>query len=237
MTMQELNQEAEALFNLTLTETQIQQFDTYGTELLAWNDKHNLTAIRDEEGVRRKHFLDSLSCVLGITKAPASMIDIGSGGGFPGLPLKLLYPDMRLTLADSVAKKTAFLTHMSQTLEMDDVTVLTNRAEEIGRMDDHREAYQWAVARAVAHLPILAEYLLPLVQVGGFMLAQKGETAPREVDEARSAFAQLGGKLHELIPVELEGLTPRYLVIVEKISKTPDEFPRHVGTPSKRPLS
>jgi 16S rRNA (guanine527-N7)-methyltransferase len=236
--MEKLIQEARQLFGVSLRERQIAALLDYERELLDWNKKFNLTAIRDQEGVRTKHFLDSFSCVLAWKKTPPDrMIDVGTGAGFPGLPLKVLYPSMRLTLVESVGKKANFCRHIVQKLALEGVDVIQGRAEELGQHPDHREKYDWAVARAVANLPVLAEYLLPLVLVGGTMLAQKGETAPAEVHAAEKAFQMLGGTVRQLIPVTLPGVVDeRYLVLVDKIAATPQQYPRKQGIPTKRPL-
>ena len=210
----------------------------YEHELLEWNAKFNLTAIRDVEGIRIKHFLDSLSTVLAWkTTPPARLIDIGTGAGFPGLVLKILYPAMRLTLVESVGKKATFCQHIIKTLGLENVEVLTLRAEDVGQMPFHREKYDWAVARAVAAMPVLAEYLLPLVKVGGGILAQKGESGPAEAQSAEKAFKLLGGELRHLVKVELPGVADeRYLVVVEKVAATPPNYPRRAGMPSQKPL-
>ncbi len=233
-----LSQEAANTFGLTLTPAQLHSLGRYADELLAWNQKYNLTSITTAEDIRVKHFLDSLSCRLALQDAPAGrMIDVGTGAGFPGLPLKVLYPHMQLTLVESVAKKTAFLCHIVQDLGLDAVEVVTERAEAIGQQPVHRAQYDWALARAVASLPILLEYLLPLVKVGGRVVAQKGESAPQELEASQAALEILGGDAGELIPVSLPGVKDkRYLVVVEKQRATPQKYPRRVGIPSKRPL-
>mgnify|MGYP002682725333 CR=1 FL=1 len=206
-------------------------------ELLAWNEKINLTAIRDPLGVQEKHFFNSLTCFLGFKRPPESMIDVGSGAGFPGLPVKIVLPEMRLTLVESIDKKANFSRHIVDKLDLKDVTVLSKRAEEVGRMPLHRERYEIAIARAVAQAPVLAEYLLPLVKVGGRVLAQKGESAPAEVQRGEWAIQQLGGRVRRLVPIELRGLAEtRYLVILDKIAVTPPQYPRRPGMPNKRPL-
>ncbi len=221
-----------------LTPAQQAAFDRYLEELLAWNQRFNLTAIREPEQIVLKHFLDSLS-VLTVTECldGRRVIDVGTGAGFPGLALKIACPEMRLTLVESVGKKADFCRHMVEVLELEGVEVIAARAEEVGRRPAHREAYDWAVARAVARLPILAEYLLPLVRLGGAMLAQKGETGPAEAQQARHAFAVLGGELERLQPLTLPGITEtRYLILVRKRAATPAGYPRRVGVPAKRPL-
>lgn len=213
-------------------------FNIYEKELLEWNEKFNLTAIRDIETVRTKHFLDSLTCMLEMKSSPPRrLIDIGTGAGFPGIPLKIVYPSMNLTLVESVGKKANFCQHLINLLKFDQVEVLTLRAEEVGQLQKHREAYDWAVARAVASLPILLEYLLPLVHVGGFVLAQKGESAHAEAQAAEKASRILGGRLKHVSPLTLPGVVEeRFLVVYEKIAPTPASYPRRVGVPSKSPL-
>ncbi|MBI4733191.1 MAG: 16S rRNA (guanine(527)-N(7))-methyltransferase RsmG [Chloroflexi bacterium] len=236
--MEKLVQEAQQLFSVHLTGRQLVALMTYERELLAWSEQFNLTAIRDVEGIRTKHFLDSFSCVLAWKEnPPRSLVDVGTGAGFPGIPLKILYPAMRLTLVESVGKKANFCRHMVETLKLEAVDVVTARAEEIGQMPAHREAYDWAVARAVANLPVLVEYLLPLVQVGGTMLAQKGVSGPAEAHKAEKALQILGGRLRQLIPVTLPGVADdRYLVVVDKVAATPKNYPRRPGEPAKKPL-
>jgi 16S rRNA (guanine527-N7)-methyltransferase len=236
--MEKLTHEALRLFNLPLTARQVAMLTTYEAQLLEWNQKFNLTAIRDSESIRAKHFLDSLSCALAWREhPPRRLIDVGTGAGFPGLVLKILYPAMRLTLVESVGKKANFCRHIVQTLGLEGVEVLTARAEDVGRLPQHREKYDWAVARAVAQLPVLSEYLLPLVQVGGAMLAQKGESGPAEAQSAEKAFKLLGGNLRQLVHVTLPGVVEeRYLVIVDKVAATPPAYPRKAGIPGKTPL-
>ncbi len=226
------------LLKIHLTPRQVAAFQRYEQELMDWNERMNLTAIRDVEGVRTKHFLDSLTCTLAFRgRAPASLIDIGTGAGFPGIPLKILYPEIRLTLVDSVGKKIEFCKHIVKTLELERVEFSTARAEELGRMSTHRELYEWAVARAVANLPILVEYLLPLVKVGGGMLAQKGESGPAEAQAGERPAHLLGGRLRQLVPVHLPGVAEdRYLVVIDKKAATPPNYPRRVGVPTKTPL-
>lgn len=236
--MEKLTHEALRLFNLPLTARQVAMLTTYEAHLLEWNQKFNLTAIRDSESIRAKHFLDSLSCALAWREhPPRRLVDVGTGAGFPGLVLKILYPAMRLTLVESVGKKANFCRHIVQTLGLEGVEVLTARAEDVGRLPQHREKYDWAVARAVAQLPVLSEYLLPLVQVGGAMLAQKGESGPAEAQSAEKAFKLLGGNLRQLVHVTLPGVVEeRYLVIVDKVAATPPAYPRKAGIPGKTPL-
>jgi 16S rRNA (guanine527-N7)-methyltransferase len=236
--MEKLVRAAQQLYGLSLTARQVQALKTFEKELLAWSEKFNLTAIRDIEGIRTKHFLDSFSCILAWKEnPPRRLVDVGTGAGFPGIPLKILYPSLQLTLVESVGKKANFCRHAIDVLKLEAVEVITARAEVIGQMEAHRESYDWAVARAVAQLPVLAEYLLPLVHVGGRMLAQKGHSGPAEAHNSETAFRLLGGQMRSLLPVTLPGVAEeRFLVVVDKIAATPHQYPRKPGFPSKKPL-
>jgi 16S rRNA (guanine527-N7)-methyltransferase len=236
--MEKLAHDAQALFNVHITGRQMMALITYEKELIEWNQKFNLTAIRDTESIRTKHFLDSFSCVLAWKASPPNhLIDIGTGAGFPGIPLRILYPGLKLTLVESVGKKAMFCQHIVRVLGLDHVNVIQARAEDLGQNPEHREKYDWAVARAVANLNVLSEYLIPLVKVGGMTLAQKGESGPAEAQSAEKAMELLGGKLKQLIPVHLPGVVEdRYLVVVEKVAATPPKYPRKPGIPMKQPL-
>lgn len=229
---------AKSDFGIELTPEQLEQFDIYLNELLEWNQKFNLTAIRDIEGIQVKHFLDSLSVVRAFPEAfvPQSMIDIGTGAGFPGIPLKILFPDARLTLVESIKKKAGFCVHMVDILGLKNVVISSSRAEEIGQDPAHRGQYQLALARAVAKMPVLAEYLLPLVELGGLVVMQKSFRAHEEAEISRNAIRLMGGKLVDILPVKLPGVEERFLVSLEKIKPTPAEFPRRVGIPSRSPI-
>lgn len=236
--MEKLVRAAQELFNVHLTGRQVMAFITYERELLEWNQKFNLTALRDTESIRTKHFLDSFSCVLAWKAVPPSrLVDVGTGAGFPGLPLKILYPNLHLTLIESVGKKAMFCQHIVGVLRLEGVDVIQARVEALGQNSKHREKYDWAVARAVANMNILSEYLLPLLKVGGTMLAQKGESGPAEAQSAEKAIKLLGGKLKQVLPVNLPGVVDdRYLVLVEKTAATPPKYPRKPGMPAKMPL-
>lgn len=237
--MQNWQECAKSDYGVALTAVQIEQFDVYLRELLEWNQKFNLTAIREPEEIKIKHFLDSLSVVKAFPRdwAPESMIDIGTGAGLPGIPLKIIYSQARLTLVESIKKKAGFCEHMVALLGLKDITVSTARAEEIGQDPVHREHYDLALARAVAKMPVLVEYLLPLVSVGGFVVMQKSASAKEEAEASRNAIRLMGGKLDSISPVRLPGVEDdRYLVTLEKVKATPAEFPRRVGIPAKSPI-
>lgn len=227
-----------AALGAPLLPEQLAQFAAYEALLLAWNERIALTAIREPRQIRIRHFLDALSCAAATGPLDGQrLIDVGSGAGLPGLPLKLLYPGLRLTLVDSVAKKARFLELVAAELGLGGVVVIADRAETLGQDAAHREGYDWAVARAVAELPVLAELLLPLCRVGGRVLAQKGESAADELAAAGPAIAALGGGAAQLIPVRLpETEATHYLVTIDKATPTDPRYPRRVGVPAKRPL-
>jgi 16S rRNA (guanine527-N7)-methyltransferase len=232
---------AEQVFNqigLRLSRAQLTALAIYEQELISWNERFNLTAIRTADGIHIKHFLDSLTCLLAMRETPPGrLIDIGTGAGFPGLVLKIAVPAMRLTLVESVGKKADFCRHIVSCLALENVEVIQERAEVVGQSQPYREQYDWAVARAVATMPVLAEYMLPLVKVGGSMLAMKGESGPAESHAAEKAIRLLGGHLRQLLPVTLPGVAEeRYLILVDKVAATSPDYPRRVGIPSKRPL-
>ena len=230
--------EGAAAMGLILSADQLAQFARYLELLLDWNRRLNLTAIREPAAVQRKHFLDSLTCaaVTGDLNN-RRLVDVGAGAGFPGLPLKILYPALSLTLVESVVKKGRFLSAVVEDLGLDDVEVVIDRAENVAHMAGQRGAYDWAVARAVAALPVLAEYLLPFCRTGGHMLAQKGPGAPEEVKSAASALTLLGGSEPYLQETSVPGLDEtRFLVVVQKANPTPDKYPRSPGIPAKRPI-
>lgn len=237
--MRTLVEAAKSMLGIDLSKDVLSALRVYEKELLGWNEHVNLTAIRDAEGVRIKHFLDSLTILKAWerTRPPERLIDIGTGAGFPGLVLKLVWPSTSVTLVESVGKKADFCHHIVNRLGLDHVKILSERAEVVGRDPAHRQSYDLAVARAVARMPILMEYLLPLVHRNGQVMAMKGETAPAETQSANQAIHILGGKLHKLVHVELPGVVEeRFIVVVNKVAQTPEEFPRRTGMPSKTPI-
>ncbi len=247
--MESLATHAKNLLNIELTASQLEAFQLYYTEMLAWNERVNLTGITDCQEVQVKHFLDALTLASPTLRGDAlfhvfdmtdaALIDIGAGAGFPGLPLKLLFPKMRLTLVDSVGKKTAFLSHLVGKLGLEGVTVLTGRAEDLGQQQAHRERYDMATGRAVANLAVLTEYCLPLCKVGGLFVAPKKGKLDEEIAAAQPAIKILGGKLRQTPAFEFEpnAHDHRQLIAADKIEPTPSAYPRRAGLPAKRPIT
>lgn len=222
---------------IELTAGDVELFMRYAGELKQWNQRINLTAITEDSEIVVKHFLDSLACcMIEDLKYVNELIDVGTGAGFPGIPLKILFRDIHLTLMDSVKKKTAFLRHILEYLGID-AKVLDTRAEEVGQNPKHREQYDAAVSRAVASMSVLAEYCLPLVRTGGFAVFLKGMDIQDEINEARNAIESCGGKMAEVIPLTLpyDG-GKRNLIVVKKVAATPEIYPRRPGIPTKKPI-
>jgi 16S rRNA (guanine527-N7)-methyltransferase len=225
---------------ITLTAHQLAQFEVYYQELAHWNQRINLTAIIQYPEVQVRHFLDSLTACLAVPGdlAPGTrVIDVGAGAGFPGLPLKLAFPEIHLALAESVGKKAAFLRHLVETLALSEAAVYLGRAEELGQDSDLRESFDLAVSRGLAKLPTLLEYTLPFCRCGGLVVTFKHGEVQQELASAAGALATLGGRLAGVYPVQVSGLTDnRVVVAVAKVSATPAKFPRRPGVPAKRPL-
>lgn len=223
-------------FGLSLTRGQGDAFETYYRELVAWNARVNLTAITARDDVIVKHFLDALSVAPQLHSA-RNLIDIGAGAGLPGIPLKIVLPHLRLTLLEATRKKIEFLKHIITQLNLPDAVAVHARAEDLACDAAHREQYDAAVARAVASLATLLEYALPFVRQGGVFIAQKGVEVDDEIRAAARALDLLGGRVRESVPVQLPGLEPRHLIVVEKITATPDQYPRRAGMPERKPLT
>ncbi len=230
----------------SLTPEQVAQFERYYQELVAWNQRMNLTRITDYQEVQTKHFLDSLAGLpliaeeLGESVPPArslKAVDVGTGAGFPGIPLKIAWPELALTLLDGTGKKVRFLRHVVEALGLSGVEVVQGRAEELGRRPPHREGYELVLARAVAPLNTLVEYLLPLTQVGGYVMAYKGPGVAQEFMAARKAIATLGGETVRFAPVKVPFLAEeRRILLIKKVRPTPPAYPRGQGLPRKKPL-
>ncbi len=230
---------------LKLTPGQREQFSLYRELLLERREKVNLTGFRGGREIVIKHFLDSLTCcdlvasslVPGQDWAEAKTIDLGSGAGFPGIPLKIVLPSLRLTLLDSRKKAAHFLKDLCRELALQDVEIIEGRAEDWGRDREFREKYDLVLSRALAALNVLVELSLPFLRVGGILLAQKGPAAGEEAGEARGALDLLGGRIESIRKVKLPLLNEiRNLVIIEKKKPTPGKYPRRAGIPRKRPL-
>jgi len=233
-----LKQYAADLFNVTLTDEQVSRFDRYTEELLAWNSHTNLTAIIEPEAVMVRHHLDSLS-VLKVVPLHKGMLvaDVGTGAGFPGLPLHIAVEGLSTTLIEATGKKANFCTHLTKALDLKRVIILHARAEDAGQISYQRGKYDLVVARAVARLPILLEYLLPLAKIGGMCVAMKGITAQQEAEDSAQALKALGGELVKIEPIELPNVPElHYLVVVKKIRQTPVMYPRKPGIPSQSPI-
>jgi 16S rRNA (guanine527-N7)-methyltransferase len=233
-----------AELGLDLSSDQLTRFERYYTLLEAGRRRAALTSVAGSELVQRRHFLESLALLRALEKAailaaqePADILDLGSGAGLPGLPMKIARPHLRLTLLDATAKKTSFLRELVAELTLPDVRVLTGRAEELGRDGLHREAYDVVVARAVAPLAALLELALPFLKVGGALATPKGSGAQRELAEAQRALGVLGGTLISDAPLDVPGGHHRQtLILVRKTAPTPEKYPRRPGLPRKRPL-
>ena len=238
--MEKLNVGAKKL-GLHLTPHQLEQFHIYYKELIDWNQRMNLTAITGYEEVQIKHFLDSLTVLLALKQPMGSgsfqLIDVGTGAGIPGIPLKILLPDIKLVLLDATAKKAAFLYHIKQKLELDGVEIVVGRAEDVAHKAQYREKFELVLSRAVARLPTLVELTLPFCAVGGSFVAQKKGLIDPELSQAVRAISLLGGNFREMKRVDLEEFTDeRWLITIDKVLPTPQQYPRRPGIPAKRPL-
>ena len=225
-------------YGLNLTEAQISAFNKYFELLVEWNEKINLTAITEPREVAIKHIVDSLSCYQeDLFKGDVSLIDVGTGAGFPGLPLKIFCPNIRLTLLDSLNKRVKFLQLVVDELGLKNVEVVHARSEEAARNKKYREKFDLATARAVARLPIISEYCLPFVKINGHFIALKGRQYEEEMIEGKKAISILGGKIEKAIPVKLPELEDkRAVVYIKKEKTTPKTYPRKAGTPERNPI-
>ena len=238
--MDKLKSSAEKL-SLQLSENQLGLFQTYYEELIDWNQRMNLTAITEYDKVQINHFLDSLTVVCAWTAAANGphprVIDVGTGAGVPGIPLKIVFPDMRLTLLDSTNKKTVFLNHLKQKLKLEDIDIVTGRAEEIAHRNQYREQFDLVLARGIAAMATLTELTLPFCKIGGKMIAHKKGDINEEMNQSKKAIDVLGGKLIDIKPVEISEFPDRRcLVVIEKVAATPPQYPRRSGMPVKNPL-
>ncbi|OCA82184.1 16S rRNA (guanine(527)-N(7))-methyltransferase [Bacillus sp. FJAT-27225] len=223
---------------ITLSSEQISQFETYYETLVEWNEKMNLTAITDKDEVFLKHFYDSLTAAFYYDfSKPLAVCDVGAGAGFPSIPIKIAFPNLKLTIVDSLNKRISFLHHLANQLKLKDVTFIHDRAETFGVKPDHREQYDVVTARAVARLSVLSELCLPLVKRGGDFVAMKAANAPDELHAAEKAINVLGGRTvitHTFsLPIEE---SERTIIVINKEKPTPKKYPRKPGTPNKAPI-
>ena len=224
--------------NIELKPKEKDKFIVYKSLLKEWNEKINITAITDDEEIDIKHFLDSLTPnITDLFNGEKSIIDIGTGGGFPGLPLKIINPRLKVTLLDSLNKRIIFLNEVIKELDLDNVKPVHGRAEKLGRTVEYREKYDVCISRAVASLDTLSEYCIPFVKKGGYFISMKGPDVEKELAESKKAINLLGGSIKEVknILVPQSNIT-HSLIIIEKIKETPSKYPRGGGKPKKKPL-
>lgn len=223
-------------FGIELSEEQQNQFYNYMELLLEWNEKMNLTAITKQEEILTKHFIDSLSIAPYISSND-KILDIGTGAGFPGIPIKIILPQNSVILLDSLNKRINFLNEVIKELKLKNVQAIHGRAEEFNNINGERESYDIVVSRAVAKLNVLLEYMLPFVKIGGKCICMKSMDIEQEIEEAEKALEILGGKIEKVDTITLENTNiQRKIVIIQKIKETPKKYPRKAGTPVKEPI-
>ena len=214
-----------------------EELEKYKELLLEWNEKINITRITEEDEVYVKHFLDSLSLFkTKYLEGEKSLIDIGTGGGFPGLAVKIYNKNLDVTLLDSLNKRLIFLDEVIKELKLDKVSTIHGRAEELGRDSEFREKYDIATSRAVANLSTLLEYDLPFVKVGGYFISMKGPEYVEEVKNAKNTLKTLGGQIEEIVEIKLPMDITHYLIVIKKVKETPSKYPRGGGKPKNKPL-
>lgn len=225
-------------WKISFSEMQQEQLTLYYEMLVEKNKVMNLTAITEFEDVLEKHFLDSIAAARYVDlTGELSVIDLGTGAGFPGIPLKIMFPNLKITLADSLNKRILFLNEVIDALKLENVTAVHGRAEDLAVDVNYRGQYDYCVSRAVANLSTLSEYCLPFVKVGGTFISYKSGEIDEELSTAKKAIFLLGGQLKEVIPFQLDGTDlSRSFVMIEKVKKTPKAYPRKSGMPSKKPL-
>lgn len=236
MTPEEFQVELEKL-GLPLSEFQMKQFATYFELLVEWNQKMNLTAITELQEVYLKHFYDSITLAFSDTFEPqGKLCDVGSGAGFPSIPLKIIFPDLEITIVDSLNKRITFLSTLVEALELKGVSLYHDRAETFGQNKEYRESFDFVTARAVARLNVLTELCVPLVKRDGYFFALKAAKSDEELVEAKPAIALLGGKLIQAEDVSLPNGDTRHIITIQKKKETPKKYPRKPGLPNKQPL-
>ncbi|TDT50491.1 16S rRNA (guanine(527)-N(7))-methyltransferase RsmG [Fonticella tunisiensis] len=225
-------------YNIDIDDEKIEKLIAYKKILVEWNKRINLTSIIDDEGIAKKHFIDSMSLFKsGKIDDNSTLIDVGTGAGFPGIVVKIMNPDLKVVLLDSLNKRINFLNEVISQLGLKDIETIHGRAEDIARRDGYRESFDIATARAVANMTVLSEYCLPFVKVGGYFIAMKGPSAEEEVNMAKNAIGTLGGRYLEIINAEIPGDELEHkIVIVEKIKNTDRKYPRKAGLVEKKPI-
>lgn len=224
--------------NIDLTDKQYDDFIKYKDMIKEWNKKINLTSILEDEQIIKKHFIDSIK-IFDFKKLMnlKEVIDVGTGGGFPGIPMKIVNPSMKITLLDSLNKRINFLNEVIKELNLDDIETIHGRAEDFGKDKNYREKFDAVVSRAVANMTVLSEICLPFVKKGGYFIALKGPSIDKEIEESKKAINILGGKIETIKEVVIEQSDLKHnLVVVKKIKNTPKEYPRKAGIVSKKPL-
>ncbi|MFT3983138.1 MAG: 16S rRNA (guanine(527)-N(7))-methyltransferase RsmG [Lachnospiraceae bacterium] len=225
-------------WNITLTEIQLIQFTQYYELLLEWNSFMNLTAITELQEVIDKHFVDSLTIANYISLKDQTILDLGTGAGFPGIPIKIMYPNVEIVLLDSLNKRIKFLDAVIEKLQLQNVRAVHGRAEDLSHQITYREQFDICTSRAVANLSTLSEYCIPFVKEGGYFISYKTETAKEEISEAKRAVCVLGGKIEKIEELKLPNTNMgRTLVIIKKIGRTKSKYPRKAGIPSKEPIN
>lgn len=221
-----------------LSSQQLDQFQLYLEILQDWNQRINLVANAESETIISRHFLDSITCILsGKITGTISILDLGAGAGFPGIPLKIAVPQLKLTLVESIQKKCRFLEELISSLKLDQTRIICTRAETLAHLPEHREQYDTVITRALAELPVAAELALPLIKVSGTYLAMLGNDAHDQINTAQMAISLCGGIIGQNIPINLPQLDKtHYLLLINKTVPTPDQYPRRAGIPQKRPL-
>ncbi|WP_425755828.1 16S rRNA (guanine(527)-N(7))-methyltransferase RsmG [Ihubacter sp. rT4E-8] len=221
---------------LNLDQDMKEKFLAYMKGILLWNEKINLTAITDEKEFIQKHFIDSILCIpFDEYKNAKNIIDVGTGAGFPGIPLAIASDDKHFILADSLQKRLRVIDTLADEIGISNIETVHGRAEELGKNKAYRERFDLCVSRAVANLTVLAEYCLPFVKIGGFFLAYKGPDAEKEIEDAAKAIKILGGRIDRIACVALSGYEHK-IAVIQKVNRTPAKYPRKAGTPSKEPI-
>ncbi|HEX9059850.1 MAG TPA: 16S rRNA (guanine(527)-N(7))-methyltransferase RsmG [Clostridia bacterium] len=235
MDLKELLVKGAGEYGVNISDTVVDKFFLYKDLLKSWNEKMNLTAIEEDNDIIIKHFIDSLS-IIPYVKESENLVDIGTGAGFPGIPLKIVSDELKVTLLDSLSKRVGFLNEVVSSLSLSDIRAVHGRAEDYGVRKDFREAFDTVVARAVASLPVLIEYCLPFVKVGGVFIAMKGSSS-NEAEISGKALLELGGEIEKVYEILLPfSDMKRNIIIIRKFRQTPSKYPRKAGKPSKEPL-